>query len=1180
MEPSSGNKPSKKVNFEDLQKEELVQKCYHLLDIAQKAKYSKSILQEEVQTLKTELTKTKSVSSGTEEVLNTLIEKNLILTMTVDKLTSSNKLLSQKLEQTEIKLNEYQDQNYLLDNENSSFKRQIGRLVQENEQLLGNLDVLEKQIEKLNQLGFEQNTQLLHLESQHSTEKNDVVSTKDSQNIHLSEIEKLTLDKEALCNKVIEFEQKIIKSNNTIKELEEEFAKKDLIVANLSTKLLELEKALVDSNSENELLYLKAENATTKEKLKMYHSKIVKFAGIVKVLREDKTHILELSKSYIDQVQVWKGQLQSAKEKCLCYIKQLEDENQDIKLKLTLFDENQQHLLTSFAEEKRMIEEKLQNEILYYQKEIESLNEKCNQMLILIKTLNDTAEVNVKLKTQLDNLNQEIAEYKQELEDLRDKKKSAIIKERNEQNLLVGQEMKIEMDKLRSGNEENIKQIEHLRNSEVILKTDLKNNQTLLDEYKSKLNIYDMQGEDSVKQINKMQNMLMSYENELSKIKAEHAAICESENNLLNKLKTLEKEKDIYIAQIKCTNEKYDLLLIEHSDEKSNYEEKLKALSHEMKSHQELEMKSTNEIEKLMHENKILLSKIEQFKEELVTIKNIKKDISDTECQTELNITTEVEQQLSDLKRENAELLKDMNEMNQELKDRGENISKLSAHCEEVLKKLQTYETQANKNVDNIFEKEKIIESLKKEIETLTLTEDIDNDKNDEITQLKNEIQILKEKLNQNIDSSNADIETMSTSTISRVDEINRLKDLEGSWEERYGKLRALAIKLKGKIRELSNNSTQQLDENEELQKKLSVNIRTIQSLQSNCDSLKDELDKSRTECKIYLNKLNESIHDISNDKQQLVSKDEIINDLQQKVEQFNKEKQSTENWKKQVSVKIQMLRKDLEAKEFLRKELEIKITELNSELQKKEELMKTESDSHDHTKSLLEQLNDQCKKNSMLSLEMQDYERSMKEITKKIDRQQEQVVSLKSQIDSQKAIIEKLKDENKTLQESVSDKEKYLLSGSSEIEMYRNKITKFEETITEKVEQIDSLTKLLESARAEVEELSIEISKMIAEHQKTDECLKNERDQLRSQNVILQQNFRELQNNLSMKIAELENIQTDYEGYKIRAQSVLKQNLNRDIGLEEKLLEEINTLKTQNLSLAAELDNYKYVSD
>lgn len=119
---------SKKVNFEELSKEDLVGKCYQLLSIAQKAKHSKNILQEEIDALKNDVSKTKTLSSCTEEILNTLTQKNLTLTMTVDDLKSNNKSLCQKLENYELKFREHEEKIYFLDNENSSFKRQISRL--------------------------------------------------------------------------------------------------------------------------------------------------------------------------------------------------------------------------------------------------------------------------------------------------------------------------------------------------------------------------------------------------------------------------------------------------------------------------------------------------------------------------------------------------------------------------------------------------------------------------------------------------------------------------------------------------------------------------------------------------------------------------------------------------------------------------------------------------------------------------------------------------------------------------------------------------------------------------------------------------------------------------------------------------------------------------------------------
>lgn len=146
-----------------------------------------------------------------------------------------------------------------------------------------------------------------------------------------------------------------------------------------------------------------------------------------------------------------------------------------------------------------------------------------------------------------------------------------------------------------------------------------------------------------------------------------------------------------------------------------------------------------------------------------------------------------------------------------------------------------------------------------------------------------------------------AESETMSTSTISRTEEMNRLKDLEGSWEERYGKLRSLALKLKGKIRDLNNELTKEQSEKADVQQKLASSIKTTQTLQSQCDKLQDELEQAKKEFKDLSKKLDAAALDVSNTKKQLADNDELIMKLKADIEGMNKEKTNTDNWKKQV---------------------------------------------------------------------------------------------------------------------------------------------------------------------------------------------------------------------------------------------------------------------------------------
>lgn len=47
--------------------------------------------------------------------------------------------------------------------------------------------------------------------------------------------------------------------------------------------------------------------------------------------------------------------------------------------------------------------------------------------------------------------------------------------------------------------------------------------------------------------------------------------------------------------------------------------------------------------------------------------------------------------------------------------------------------------------------------------------------------------------------------EAMSTSTVSKAEEIHRMRDVEDSLEERYNKLKMLAVKMKRRISELTS---------------------------------------------------------------------------------------------------------------------------------------------------------------------------------------------------------------------------------------------------------------------------------------------------------------------------------------------------------------------------------------
>ncbi|XP_066261559.1 GRIP and coiled-coil domain-containing protein 2-like [Euwallacea similis] len=802
-------------------------------------------------------------------------------------------------------------------------------------------------------------------------------------------------------------------------------------------------------------------------------------------------------------------------------------------------------------------------------------------------------EIN-ELKLKNDNFNQQLKDVENINDKLKDKvalyhsklKKFILMsKEIKQEKNQVLQIFKAYTEQIKDWKEQLLTASQHL----IMIVRDLqKENKSLKNETKIQIDLFEAENrklKENLKTQNNIDALTESHKTEIDNL---NISLNEYVRELALKTSIIEEatESIKVLEESKKLSETFQKQLVERNRELEQTSAALilsrkevytlnEALKRSMDTERRLADQSGEEILRLAQANKILEEKVTILKEEL---ESVQKRIQVDNCTriAEEGVPSTTPENDVNLKRENSELLLEMNQMNQALKERGEIISQLEAHCEEIKKKLQVYESQANRNVDSISEKEETIRALQSELQTLKQQSNIHNDssKDIEIANLKIEITNLKEASHE---TSYAESENMSTSTISRSEEASRLKDLEGSWEERYGKLRTLAIKLKAKIRDQVNIIGQSEKEKEDLMKKQSHNVKTIQSLQNQMDELQDTLDQVKTENKQYLSKLNSVAETISKDKQLLVENEETISNLKKEIDVLSTEKQTVENWKKEVGAKVKTLRKELEAKNVLLKDAEGKILRLEEEIEKKAGQLKIEEESHKQTKNLLEQSSTESKRNSVLNLEMQDYERSVKELTLKIEKQNSEIGNLQTQLDLQKNTTNALREQNKTLEERIEEEEKLGNSTNQEINAYKKTISNLEDIVQQKEIKILDVTKLLETVRSENEELSTELSKVIAEHQKSLNLLKSERDQLRNQLSSTQQHLRDAQDVLKLREDELGAIKGDYETYKVRAQSVLKKSQNRDLGLEEKLSEELSSCREEIVKLREEL---KHVSE
>ncbi|XP_047740894.1 GRIP and coiled-coil domain-containing protein 2 [Hyalella azteca] len=146
--------------------------------------------------------------------------------------------------------------------------------------------------------------------------------------------------------------------------------------------------------------------------------------------------------------------------------------------------------------------------------------------------------------------------------------------------------------------------------------------------------------------------------------------------------------------------------------------------------------------------------------------------------------------------------------------------------------------------------------------------------------------------------------EVMSTSTMSKAEEANRLKDIEDTFEERYMKLKSVAIKLKKKLAEqtvqinaLEEQKTKLLAEKEQLGPARAAS-KNIQVLQAEVDRLQDAVESGTRAIKEKDGQLTQAAQQISSCKDQLVQQTQQIDNLKATVktlEEANTELQTRE---------------------------------------------------------------------------------------------------------------------------------------------------------------------------------------------------------------------------------------------------------------------------------------------
>ncbi|XP_073843332.1 GRIP and coiled-coil domain containing 185 kDa [Musca autumnalis] len=411
-------------------------------------------------------------------------------------------------------------------------------------------------------------------------------------------------------------------------------------------------------------------------------------------------------------------------------------------------------------------------------------------------------------------------------------------------------------------------------------------------------------------------------------------------NSLVDKVKKEYLQKSEELSRFKDGKEIID----EKPDKKESsmdYEEKIKLIEKLEENIKRLTLEKTT-LQKDIEANKSLS---QQEKENALQLKE--------ELEKSKKSANDYHQMYKQKEREHYELLDEMRELNEALKARGDLISRQQEE-QHVLKtelktnadKLQAIQQELNAKEKHLKEEQESLEKLTKtleessqKLEKLETTNGLNEEK---LRILNTELAMLKSSQN-NADILDNQSDILSTSTISRAEELQRLKDVEDSFEEKYNKLRAIAAKLKKKLqdeisvkqdlenelKQMQSNETEAKNQIRDLQKRIDDLDMQLLEKQKLADSLKNEnqkLKSSRKQANVLNleieaaeksltevnNKLAKRTTELDNAQEEIKTKDLTINQLRKEIELLESSKAAETKHSQELKEQIDHLQKTL----------------------------------------------------------------------------------------------------------------------------------------------------------------------------------------------------------------------------------------------------------------------------
>uniref|UniRef100_A0AAY4E2E7 GRIP domain-containing protein n=1 Tax=Denticeps clupeoides TaxID=299321 RepID=A0AAY4E2E7_9TELE len=377
--------------------------------------------------------------------------------------------------------------------------------------------------------------------------------------------------------------------------------------------------------------------------------------------------------------------------------------------------------------------------------------------------------------------------------------------------------------------------------------------------------------------------------------------------------------------------------------------------------------------------------------------------------------------------------------------------------------------------------------------------------------------------------------------------------------DEKMNKIKAMAVKAK---KELDNSKKEVLqdptlarsdrDRVSSSMKDIIHGAEDYKNLMMDYDKQTEELDKQRER----LERAEQQIGDLTKRLQMALQQHEELRsereDLTARMETLQTNARQLEAQALEMHKVKCSLERDLEGERLLKDQ---KIKDHLSAVKEVEDLqlqLQRQKVQLQQTAQELEQLRKDAQQNTLLDMEMADYERLVKDLNSKISEKDVRIEDLEAQIQTQKKKEERLSEEIGALKSQVDQGEEKFSKMKQLLVKTKKELADAKKNATAQMVAQAALKGELEAHQQQLEDLKIQCSELTAERHRLQERVKQVTEQQQRVASSFQHRLTASQEECNTAKTELAATTSEFESYKVRVHNVLKQQKSKTSSLND----------------------------